>query len=166
MTAIARPRPRGVVVVHVAVCAGNLGMKAGQRKRRVVVIEAPIRPSHCVMAHLAGGWETRRDVVHRGGRSVVVLEVTTGARCAGELVISIHVTLCALQRGMCTREGESRRNVIEGSSQPGSSGVAGIARRRISQLHVIGILNPLIVRKVTSNTGAAGEAVISIHVTL
>jgi len=43
----------GVVVVHVALSAGNLRVESGQRERRVVVIEARRNPRDGVMAHIA-----------------------------------------------------------------------------------------------------------------
>jgi len=42
----------GVVVVHVALSAGNLKVESGQRERRVVVIEARRNPRGGVMAHI------------------------------------------------------------------------------------------------------------------
>lgn len=43
----------GVVVVHVALSAGNLNVESGQRERRVVVIEARPNPGGGVMAYIA-----------------------------------------------------------------------------------------------------------------
>ena len=48
-----------VVVVHVTLRAGNLGMKSGQREWRAVVIEAGGNPRRRVVTHVALLRETR-----------------------------------------------------------------------------------------------------------
>ena len=54
-------------VIDVAKIAGHRGVRAGQRERRVVVIEGCARPVRGGVAGVAGGGEARRRVIGIGG---------------------------------------------------------------------------------------------------
>ena len=165
MTAIAGRRQRGVVVVHVAICAGNLGVETGQGKWCVVVIEGSAGPRRGVVAGIAGLGETAGYVV-RIRCALEIFEVASYAGAAGEPVISVDVALRALQRAMRAGKSESRRSVVETRSGPGSRSVATVAGLRERRLYVIRIRGGLIILQVASDTGAAAQAVISVDVAL
>ena len=60
VAAVAGCRQRaGVVAVHVAVRAGNRGVRAGQRERGVVVVERGVSPSGGVVAQVTSCWKAR-----------------------------------------------------------------------------------------------------------
>ena len=58
VTAIARSRKRGVVIVDMALRARHVDMRSRQRERRIVVIERRLRPGNRVMARFASRGET------------------------------------------------------------------------------------------------------------
>ena len=55
VTAIAVGWQTRIVTVHMATCTGHANVKAGERKRGVVMIKCALVPRECVVAHLAGG---------------------------------------------------------------------------------------------------------------
>ena len=114
-------RQRGVVVVDVAHRALRRrdGVHAGQRERRVVVVEHCVSPQDGVMADLALLRESHRDVIW-GGCALEVRLVAGNARGAGQVVIIVDVTVAALQRrhGVCTHQWEAGAGVIELAVRP------------------------------------------------
>jgi len=111
-----------IVIVGMASCASYSRMRAGERERRGVVIEARSSPVSRGVAGRAGGGETRCDVRRRVGTGVIglVARVAIGRnRC----VIVICVALYARQRGMGAGEREDSC-VIEGRCRPRRRGVA------------------------------------------
>ncbi len=73
-------------------------------------------------------------------RSLKVLQVAAHASRirARQAVVAVCVALCALHRGMRPRQRETRTAVIKSRVVPRGRGVALLASRRESRLHVIG----------------------------
>ena len=63
VAAIAGGGQRCVVVVGVALRAGNGDVRAGEREGSVVVIEGGAGPRRCVVAGGASGWEAGRNMI-------------------------------------------------------------------------------------------------------
>lgn len=94
MAAIASRRQSGVVVIDVALRAGDADMGASQRERGVVVIEGGLRPRRGVMACVAGCGKAGADVVWIGCSGVICL-MTAIAGCGKSGVVVVHMTLRA-----------------------------------------------------------------------
>lgn len=86
---------RGVVVVHMAVGARNLEVRAHQREACVVVIERSRLPRGGAVAHLALLRESSGDVIRIRG-AVVILQVAADTRRSGQVVVVVLVTIGAL----------------------------------------------------------------------
>lgn len=100
VTAITGCRQCGVVVVDMTVRARRGDMRAGQRECSVVVIESRRRPRGCVVADVAGLRESGRSMI-RIGCAVVVLQVARSTSSAGQVVVSVYMTLSAWHAGVC-----------------------------------------------------------------
>ena len=83
VAAVAVGGKSGVVVVHVAAGAGDLDVETRQRKRGRVVVKRPLGPESRIVAKLASRGESHLDVINRGGRGVVILEVARDAGGVG-----------------------------------------------------------------------------------
>ena len=120
-----------VVIVDVALRAGNCRMRPSQRETGRRVIECCSRPRCGGVALLTRLRESRCHVV-RIRRSLEVLQVTTDASRigAGQVVVAIHVALRALQRRVSAGQRETGRRVIERRVSPRRGGVALLASRR------------------------------------
>ena len=117
---VARVTIRGkvlVVIVHVALVAGDLDMRAGKRPTGCPVIELAIRPRHRVVTHLAGLGEPC-GLVGRIVRLVVVIQVARRASGIGELVVVVHMALRTLQRFVRAGQRPAGLAVIELCSRP------------------------------------------------
>ena len=106
-------------------------MESGQRKSSGCVIEGRRGPVGGGVALLAILREARRRV----GRVIRVVEVglvTVDAGCIrrSQIVIAVHVTLRALQRGVETGQRESGGRVIEARAAPIRGVVALLASLR------------------------------------
>ena len=158
-----------VIAVHVALCALQRCMCTGQRESRRRVIEGRVAPSGGGVALLTGLREIRLHVV-RIRRSLEIFQVAAdaGSVGAGQIVVTIHVALRALQRRMRACERESRGRVIEGRVAPRCRSVALLARRREVRLHVIRIGRSVEVRLMAADAGGvgAGQVVVVVDVTL
>ena len=125
-------RQRRVVVVHVAHRARDRRVEAGQRERRVVVIEGRIRPQHGVVAQFAGGREAsmrnRRRGAVKGGL------MARNARGDRDVVIAVKVAAGARRRQVRPNQRPSRRRVVELSVGPNHRVVAVLAGRRESRV--------------------------------
>jgi len=115
-------------------------VRSGQSKAGGGVIEGGVRPRSCRMALLTRLRKSRRGVRWIVGRVEVVLMATDACRIgSGQAVITVHVTLHALQRGVRSRQGEAGGRVIEGCVAPRRGGVALLASLRECCLYVIWI---------------------------
>ncbi len=103
-----------VVVVDVALCAGERSVRASQRKARSRVIKGCRCPVCSAVARLAGLRESGGSVRRICG-AVEIGEVAT--RASGirrrQVVIAIHVALRALQRRVRPGQREAGGRVIE-----------------------------------------------------
>jgi hypothetical protein len=88
-----------VIIVDMAIDALPRwnGMTSCQRETRTVVIEDRICPRGRVVALIACLGETRRNVIGIG-RSLIVLQMTTGAGRGAEVVVAIDVAIGTLPR--------------------------------------------------------------------
>lgn len=165
VAAVAIGRERRVVIVHVAICAGHVHMRPRQREGCVVVIEGRGSPACRAMANVALLREADRDMVWIGGL-LKIGEVATDARRIGDVVVSVDVTLRALDRG------------VGASKRPACSGVVkrrgGPVRRRMTNLAllrkpcrgVIWIVRALIILEVARYASCVGDVVIPVDMAL
>jgi len=94
---VAGCRKRGVVVIYVTSRAGDSRVESGQRERGGAVVKLAVGPQRGVMAELAGRGEAYLDVVNRGGRRVVIVQVTgyAGGVRARQIVVVVDVAIGA-----------------------------------------------------------------------
>lgn len=100
------------------------------------------------------------------GRAAEVTQVASNAGRAIQTVVSVDVTLRALQWNMGSGQRESGGGVIERCARPGDSCVAGVTSRRETCLGVVGVGGALVVLHVAGRAQATGQAVVPVHVTL
>ena len=93
--------------VHVALDAIHTDVRAGERERRVVVIEGRSGPGGCRMAGIARGRESRGGVIRICGSVPIGLVTAVAVRGKRREVI-VRVTLRAGQGGMSSRERKDR----------------------------------------------------------
>ena len=117
------------------------------------------------MALIAGGREARLHMVGIGG-PVVILDMTGGASAAGEVVVSIHVALDALQVDVSSSQSKSGGVVIEGRVRPRGCVVALLTGGGEFRLHVIRVGRPVVILHVAGGARGAGQVVVAIYVTL
>ena len=80
-------------------------MRVCQRESGRAVIEFAVGPADRVVAAFASSRESHLDVVQRGGRGVVILQVARGASRAREVVVVVDVAVEADSRGVGVRIG-------------------------------------------------------------
>jgi len=154
-----------VVVVHVAVCAWNRGMRAGQREARVVVIEGRRHPRCGVVANIALLRKSYGDVA----RIVRVLEIRQVARhagCIGQFVVGVDMALTALHARMGSGQGPAGRGVIERSGSPVTGAMAHFALLRQSGRNVIRVRRTLVILHVATHAGGGSQVVIAVGMAL
>ena len=135
---VAVSRRAGKLVVDVARRAGDGGVGAGERERRLVVIEHRAGPRRGVVAGGTSGWESAGDVVGIGcaGEIGFVARVAIGR---GALEDVVDVAGRARYGGMGAGEREGRLAVIECCARPRCCGVASGACCGESRIDVVGI---------------------------
>ena len=154
-----------VVVVHVAVCAWNRGMRPGQREARVVVIEGRRHPRCGVVANIALLRKSYGDVA----RIVRVLEIRQVARhagCIGQFVVGVDMALTALHARMGSGQGPAGRGVIERSGSPVTGAMAHFALLRQSGRNVIRVRRTLVILQVATHAGGGSQVVVAVGVAL
>ena len=144
-------------------------MRAGQGETRGRVVEVRSGPRRCVVALLAGLGKSRLYVIGIGG-ALEIRQVArhTGCIGTGQVVITIHVALYALQRGMRAGQGEAGGGMIKRRITPRGRGVALLAGLREIRLHVVRIGGALEVLQMAAHTSrvGAGQVVIVVDVAL
>lgn len=165
VAAIAVRRQICVVVVNVALIAGQSGVRASQGEGSIVVVESRWDPSRGVVAHIAGRGIARLHVIWII-RFVEIIQMASDTLRVVQLVISIHVTLRALQGGMRTSERETGAGMVERGSQPVHGRVAGVAGGRESGLHMIRICGSIEILHMAGGTCPAVQVVVPVHVAL
>ena len=119
---------QAVVVVGVALCTLQAGVRAGQGETGGRMVERGASPAgdHRMTQSAILGESGR--LVPRIGGAVVVGQVAIDACRAGQTEIAADMALCALHARMGANKGEARGRMIErGACPPGDSGMAGIA---------------------------------------
>ena len=125
-------RQRRVIVVHVTVGAGHVGMRTGQREPCIVVVERSRRPGCCVMANVALLREACGHVVGIR-RSLKILQVAVHAGAARQVVVAIRVTLRTLHVSVRPRQRPAGGGVIERRIIPVARAMANLALLRESR---------------------------------
>jgi len=170
MARVAKSAVQGIVVVDVAIGTEprRHGMRARQLEAGGRVIERGVRPLHRVVTGVASGRERSRDVVHRGGRIVVIRLVARDAGGAGQVVIVVDVTIGASTRRHRVRasQREAGAVVIEGCVEPRAGAMALIASLREVGRHVIRVRGSLVVLQVATDAGRRVEAVVVVDVAI
>ena len=156
-------------VVHVALGAGQTGVEPGQRESSGRVIPSRGGPVGRTVALLTSLRKTGGGV-RRRIRTLVVGRVATDTRsiCRREIVVAIHVTLGALQRGVRAGQRESRGRVIERRVAPRRGVVALLAGLRDVRGNVIRSRRALEICEVAADASGVrrGQVVIAIHMAL
>ena len=156
-----------VVVIHVALCAGNGGMRAGEWERRVVVIERGGSPVCRRVADRAICREAAGHVIRV--RSSVVIGLVAGiAGGGGGCVVVVGMALRAGHRCVGSRQSVIRiYRVIEGGDGgPVGGRVASVAGSREGNRRVIGICSSCEVGLVATVAGGRQSCVVVIGVAL
>ena len=181
-------RSRVVVVIQVARDASRVGagqavvivdmtvgayprrnrVRIGQSKSRRGVIEFAIRPEHRVVATFTSRRETGLDVIYRGRRGVVVVEVARNASRRRQIVVVVDVAIGAgpWWIGVRVRQGEPDGSVIESCRLPSNRSVTGLAGLRKSSGDVIWIRRALKILQVATRAGGAGQVVVVIDMAI
>ena len=167
MTADARCRQRGVVVVDVAISADarRHRVRAGKREGCVVVVKRRVCPDSSIVAYLASGRESGccvRWIIRAG----VVLLVARVAERAVQSVVVVDVAVGAEPRGnrVGARQLETRRCVVEGTVGPEHSIVAGFARGGESRRNVVHRRKCVgVVILVARDASGAGQVVVVVY---
>ncbi len=159
---------RGVVIIHVAVDAltGWYGVRAGQRKRRVVMVKGGIGPYNRVMAKLTLLRKSSTGMIGIRG-ALEVLQMARDAGGAVQVVIVSNMAVRALpgRHGMRSGQGEARRIVVELGIGPQHRIVACLAGRRKSCRSVGNRTDRgVVVIQVTRDTRRIGDAVVIVDV--
>jgi hypothetical protein len=130
-------------VVDVAERAGDVHMRAGERKRRLGVVKHCAGPRGCRMTDGTVCWEARSDVI--GIRSALIVLRMAGIAIGGRTgKLAVDVTEIAREGDMRTRQRELREFiVIEGSSRPGRRCMTNRAVGGETRLDVIRIRGAL-----------------------
>ena len=171
VAAVTVGRQRRVVVVHVALRAGHIGgVITRERERCGVVIKGRILPIGEVVAGIARRRKADGSVRRCVGALVVAL-VALDAGGAGETVGAAWaegrvMALATLQAGVRAAQRETGRRVIKRRARPTGGRVALIARGREARLHVVRVGRPVEVGLMALRAGAAGQAVVVVHVAL
>ena len=97
-------------------------------------------------------------------RALVILHVAVGTGAAGQAVISIHVTLRALQCSVCSGQREPGAGVVEGGPSPRCRVMALLAGLGEIRHHVIRIRRPLVVLQVARHASRVGQVVVVVDV--
>lgn len=148
----ARGRHRRIAAVHVALRAGQLGVRAAQRPSRHGMVEVHVHPRTGVMAAATTGGESGIDVIGIVGRSPV-LGVATQAVHGRAFEAATYVARGAVQRGVHAGEGKTgKAQVVEFGSEPGIHAVACLAGSRETRSRVIGIAGLLELRPMAAQT--------------
>jgi len=146
----ARRAGQAVIVVYMALQAGQRGMKAGESKPRGRVIKRRSTPRRCRVASLAGGGETRCQVRRIIGGIVVVLVTRDAGRVGtGQIVIAVYVAEGASHRRVRPSERETRGGMVKCGTAPRRRRVTLLASGGERRLHVIGVGGAVEVRQVT-----------------
>ena len=126
------------LAVNVALRAGHIGVRAGQREfRKGGVIESRRIPSARVVAGLARGREAGLRV-RRVVRLVEVRHMAAHAACRRQCELAACVAGVAIEGSVRAHQGKAcELHVVELRAHPVVDGVAGFASRRHSQCNVI-----------------------------
>lgn len=153
------PALQAVVPIKVALRAWQRSMRSSQCEAGTGVIKGRAAPRHGAVALLAGLRERRLHMIGIG-RALVILQVTGNAGGIGQLVVSVDMTLRALQRGVPAGQRESGAGVIKGRSAPGSRGMTGFAGGWETYLHMVGVGGAVVILHVTGGARSTRQAVI------
>ena len=156
---------QGVVSVYVALRALQREVRTGQRETCGRVIECGIRPGRRAMAAFTSLRHSSLHVVGIG-RSLKVLQVARDARGVGQVVISVDMTLRALQRDVRPGQRETRLAMIESGVRPRCRRVATLAGLRHARLHVIRVGGSLVVLEVAKHASGDSKVEVAVDVTL
>jgi len=152
VTGITVGRKSGVVVVHVTTRAGRAGVRAAQRKPRVVMIKRTLGPNHGVVAHLAVGRKTQLNMIDRRQGIVEIGLVARHAGGAPQTVIVTDVAGSAGRAYVRASQGKAGRGVVEGRPRPRGGRMAYRTVGGKCRRHVAGIGGALEIALMTSDT--------------
>lgn len=165
VTTVAIGRDGSVVVVDMATGTRHGGVSSGQRETGVVVVEARGTPSRGAMAYVALLRESRGYVVGVF-RPIEIIQVAADAGRVGNVVVRVHMTLTALQSGVCASQWPSGRCMIEGRRVPVRRRMADLTLLRKPSCGVVRVIRALEVLQMTSDAARAFQVVVSIGMAL
>jgi hypothetical protein len=100
------------------------------------------------------------------GRSLIVLQMAGDARGVGQVVISVDMTLCTLQRDVRPGQREAGLAVVKRGIRPRCGRVAACASLRHARLYVIRVGGSLIVLEMTRHASGDSEVEVSVDMAL
>jgi len=157
---------QGEIVVHVALRTSDCGVRAGQRKSALGVIEGGVLPARSVVAGFASSGKIPAPVI-RVRRIRVILQVAARTGRGGARELATDVALHAGHAGV--HPGERKCGefiVIEGRARPGQRGVAERAILWKRRGHVVGILGANEIVDVATVAGGRQARELVSHVAL
>lgn len=149
VTGIAILRRPLVKAAHMAIGAGNGGVRAGQRESRYRVVERSRPPRARLMANLALDRKSRCTVVWVGGR-VVLGPVTGDAGRVQPGPLVVDVAFQAIDRDMRAGERKPAPGVIESRTLPSGGGMAKGAIVRETGRDVVRVLRGVVLSQVAA----------------
>ncbi len=152
---------RRVVVVGVALRAGQRSVRTGQREHRRVVERGRIERGG-VVAERAVRWEAAGNVVRVSSALEILLVAAVAGRRQGGVVV-VGVARRAGHGGMRPRQRERGVVVIEGRASPVGRAVAHVACGREAGRGVIGIVGAVVIRLVATVAGRRQGGVIAVR---
>lgn len=129
----------GKLIVHVALVAGHVYVRACQRELcRSVVIELCPRPRSGRVAHRTGSRKTGRAVIRIRG-VVEILEVAASAVGRNGGIVPSHMALRAGHADVCAGQGKADQIMVKLGVLPARRSVTGVTLRGEVEALVIGI---------------------------
>jgi hypothetical protein len=95
-----------------------------------------------------------------------VRQVARHARRIRQTIVRVDMALAALQRSVCASKRPTCGRVIERRRRPRGCVMTNLALLRETRRHVIGIVRPLEVLQVTTDTSRVRDVVVAVDVTL
>lgn len=152
-----------VVPIDVALSAGHVDVRAGQRECGFGVIKGSRCPGRGGVTGVALLRDTSRGVVGIGG-ALIVLEMAGDASGRAQVEVAIRVALIALQGGVSAGQRETYSVVIESGRLPSRRRMALLASLWKSQCDVVRIRRLLVIGKVATHTGCRSALILPARV--
>ena len=131
------------------------------------MIEGAVAPIRGGMALIAGLRESGRHVIGIGC-ALEILQVALHTGAAGQVVVVVHVTLCARDRCVCPGQCKTGSGVIERRRRPVGRAMALLAGLRETRAHVVRVGGALEILQVAAHASRVRrrQVVVAVHMAL